>query len=560
MSKSGETLPLAPKIDLSYICKVALAVSFLGLFLLSWFKLDMSIFGFFTDFQNVINLFRRMYPPDFSEISTVVSAMVETLWIALLGTLGAVLLSYPLALLAASNTSPNRALRALSRGLITLSRAVPEIILAAIFVVAFGTGPFPGVLALALHSIGMIGRLFADALENADEVPREAVMAVGSSKRQIIRSSLIPQALPSMIATALFRFEINLRGSAVLGLVGAGGIGTIISESLETIQYRPALAAVAVLFVVILLTELASNAIRQSLIGTAANISLQSQHTRLWARLKQHRDTRILNDTLARRSIVQPWTSERLFRMSAVSLVTVLILVAIVTVDINWFQMLGNIDRIQIVAKQMVPPSFAGERTMLISGLIESLAISIVATTLGIAVALPIGVLMARNLNVRKWFSTLMRIVVLAVRGIPELIIAVIFVSAMGLGPVSGTLAMSIAVMVFAGKLFADSLEEVSPAPREALVSVGASRRQEFVSAVIPQFVPSFIAHLFYMFDVFFRSSTILGIVGGGGIGFLLISSIRAYEFQLTLTIIIAIFAIVLVIEWLGLMIKRLYR
>jgi len=153
-----------------------------------------------------------------------------------------------------------------------------------------------------------------------------------------------------------------------------------------------------------------------------------------------------------------------------------------------------------------------------------------------------------------------MRIIVLAVRGIPELIIAVIFVSAMGLGPVSGTLAMSIAVMVFGGKLFADSLEEVSPAPREALVSVGASRSQEFVSAVIPQFVPSFIAHLFYMFDVFFRSSTILGIVGGGGIGFLLISSIRVYEFQLTLTIIIAVFAIVLVIEWLGLIIKRLYR
>jgi phosphonate transport system permease protein len=100
----------------------------------------------------------------------------------------------------------------------------------------------------------------------------------------------------------------------------------------------------------------------------------------------------------------------------------------------------------------------------------------------------------------------------------------------------------------------------VSPAPREALVSVGASRSQEFVSAVIPQFVPSFIAHLFYLFDVFFRSSTILGIVGGGGIGFLLISSIRVYEFQLTLTIIIAVFAIVLVIEWLGLIIKRLYR
>ena len=560
MTKSGETLPLAPKIDVLYISKIVIVVTFLALFLWSWIKIDMSIFEFFSDFQNVINLFRRMYPPDFAEISTVISAMVETLWIALLGTLGAVLLSYPLALLAASNTSPNRALRAFSRGAITLSRAVPEIILAAIFVVAFGTGPFPGILALALHSVGMVGRLFADALENADEAPREALMAVGSTKRQTIRSSLFPQALPSMIATALFRFEINLRGSAVLGLVGAGGIGTIISESLETIQYRPALAAVTVLFVVILLTELASNAIRQSLIGTAANIGLQSQHPRLGVRLKQRRDTQVLNDSLARRSIVQPWTSERLFRLGAMSLVTILILIAVTTVDINWFQMLGNIDRVQIVLNQMVPPSFAGERSMLISGLIESIAISIVATTMGVVVALPVGVLMARNLNVRKWFSTLMRIIVLAVRGIPELIIAVIFVSAMGLGPVSGTLAMAIAVMVFGGKLFADSLEEVSPAPREALVSVGASRSQEFVSAVIPQFVPSFIAHLFYMFDVFFRSSTILGIVGGGGIGFLLISSIRVYEFQLTLTIIISVFAIVLVIEWLGLMMKRLYR
>ena len=96
MNKSGEALPLAPKIDVSYISKIVIVVTFLALFLWSWIKIDMSILGFFTDFQNVINLFRRMYPPDFAEISTVISAMVETLWIALLGTLGAVILSYPL--------------------------------------------------------------------------------------------------------------------------------------------------------------------------------------------------------------------------------------------------------------------------------------------------------------------------------------------------------------------------------------------------------------------------------------------------------------------------------
>jgi phosphonate transport system permease protein len=145
-------------------------------------------------------------------------------------------------------------------------------------------------------------------------------------------------------------------------------------------------------------------------------------------------------------------------------------------------------------------------------------------------------------------------------RGIPELIIAVIFVSAMGLGPVPGTLALTVTVVVFAAKLFADSLEEVSPAPREAVISVGASRGQEFVAAVVPQFISPFIASLFYLFDVYFRSSTVLGIVGGGGIGYLLIQSIRVFQFKVTTMIVVCVFAIVLAIEYLGIGAKRLFR
>jgi len=148
-----------------------------------------------------------------------------------------VILSYPLAIGAAANTTKHPTIRFICRSVITLSRAVPELILAAIFVVAYGPGPFCGILALAVHSIGMIGRLFSDAIEEASEVSGEAVTSVGATRRQRIRSAVIPQALPSFIATALFRLEINIRGSAVLGLVGAGGIGQLISESLETIQY-----------------------------------------------------------------------------------------------------------------------------------------------------------------------------------------------------------------------------------------------------------------------------------------------------------------------------------
>ena len=549
----------APAFTPSYFLKIASVSAWLVSVWWAWNRLDMSVLSFFEDLQNVVNLFKRMYPPDFAEMDRIISLTLETLWIALLGTFGAVLLSYPLAIGAASNTTKHPIIRFVCRSIITLSRAVPELILAAIFVVAYGTGPFPGILALALHSIGMIGRLFSDAIEGANEVSGEAVTSVGATRRQRIRSAIMPQALPSFIATALFRLEINIRGSAVLGLVGAGGIGVLISESLETIQYKPALAAVIVVFVVILVVELVSTSIRQSLIGKEA--TQQQNKQRSWlTTFMNRRDASLNKIAYEKRAITAPWTSERVFRGTAFVFFVAILFFAITTVNIDWVYAVQNTHKMGTVLRQMFPPSAGAESSLMIKGLVESLAISVVSTFLGVLVALPLGILMARNINVRRFLSFGTRIGVLALRGIPELIIAVIFVSAMGLGPVPGTLALSVTVAVFASKLFADSLEEISPAPREAVAAVGASKVQEFFSAVVPQFISPFVSNFFYLLDVFFRSSTVLGIVGGGGIGYLLIQSIVVYQFKLTMAIVIAIYLIVLVIEWLGLGMRRLFK
>ncbi|MEI8286656.1 MAG: phosphonate ABC transporter, permease protein PhnE, partial [Actinomycetes bacterium] len=255
MSSAASTQRTTPPFTRRSLLQVLSIVAGVVAIFWAWNRLNMSILSFFDDLQNVVNLFKRMYPPDFSDTSRIISLTLETLWIALLGTFGAVLLSYPLAIGASVNTTTHPIIRFVCRGIITLSRAVPELILAAIFVAAYGPGPFCGILALALHSIGMIGRLFSDAIEEANESAGDAVTAVGATRRQRIRSAVIPQSLPSFISTALFRLEINIRGSAVLGLVGAGGVGQVISESLETIQYKPALAAVLVVFIVILAVE-----------------------------------------------------------------------------------------------------------------------------------------------------------------------------------------------------------------------------------------------------------------------------------------------------------------
>jgi phosphonate transport system permease protein len=405
----------------------------------------------------------------------------------------------------------------------------------------------------------MIGRLFADAIEQSSEVSGDAVTSVGATRRQRIRSAVMPQSLPSFVSTALFRLEINIRGSAVLGLVGAGGIGQVISESLETIQYKPALAAVFVVFLVILVGEMLSTSIRQSLIGEVATHQQNRSKWRLSTFLNK-RDARVNLAASEERRLVPPWTTERIFRTTASVFGVGLILYSIYSVEINWNYAFHNTHKMTAVLRQMFPPGAGGESSLLIKGLVESLAISIVSTFLGVLIALPLGILMARNINTRRFFSFGTRIGVLALRGIPELIIAVIFVSAMGLGPVPGTLALSVTVAVFAAKLFADSLEEVSPAPREAVIAVGASKIQEFFSAVVPQFISPFVSSYFYLLDVYFRASTVLGIVGGGGIGYLLIQSIKVYQFKITMAIVISIYVIVLAIEWLGNGMRRLYR
>lgn len=144
----------------------------------------------------------------------------------------------PLAVLAAGNTTPGLAYRYSSRGLIVIARAVPDVVLAIIFFRLFGLGALTGVLAMGLHSVGMVGKLYADAIEQIDEGPRTAVRATGAGRLQELVSGVLPQVMPSFVATALHRFDINLRVSVLLGFVGVGGIGFEIASALRRLDYQ----------------------------------------------------------------------------------------------------------------------------------------------------------------------------------------------------------------------------------------------------------------------------------------------------------------------------------
>lgn len=179
----------------------------------------------------------EMVPPDFSRWQNWLKPLVDTLAMSIAGTALAVVLSLPLALLAAPNISPNAVVYQTCRVLLSALRSVPEIIMGIIFVAAVGFGALPGVLALALHSVGMVGKFYAEAIEHVDPKPLEAARAAGASPFQVITHAVLPQVLPQLADITIYRWEYHFRASAVLGIVGAGGIGFELIAALRIIRY-----------------------------------------------------------------------------------------------------------------------------------------------------------------------------------------------------------------------------------------------------------------------------------------------------------------------------------
>lgn len=209
-------------------------------------------------------LLGEMFPPDFTHVAGWLKPLRDTLMMSVAGTALAILLALPLAFCAARTTTVSPVLYHLARTLLSALRAIPELIMGIVFVAAVGFGGLPGVLALGLHSVGMVGKLFAEALEHADPAPVEAIRSTGASTFQTWCYGFVPQVMPQFVDIAVYRWEYNFRASTVLGAVGAGGIGFELIASLRIMQYREVLALIIVVFAMVMLVDAIGASLRKS--------------------------------------------------------------------------------------------------------------------------------------------------------------------------------------------------------------------------------------------------------------------------------------------------------
>lgn len=490
---------------------------------------------------------RGFWPPAHSPgfLAFLVRPLAETIAIAILGLSLALALALPLSFLATSpgarGQEPEAAgpARRISWGLarmtLNLMRSVPEIVWALVFVRALGIGPAAGIVALGVGYAGVLGKVFAEIFESVPRGPAEALLGAGATPLRAFAFATVPAALPLLASYALYRFDCALRASAVLGLVGAGGIGLQLELSMKMFAYDEVATMVLALFALVAGVDLASQRVRRRLRGSRGILPSD-------------------RGALRRRALAGGgWL--------------LLTVAAALFLDLPWRDLLSlSVPRsLAAFGASMFPPDLdpAFVRT-LIPAAATTLGVSVLGTALAAALGLLLALPIAHHAHatsdetaragaaqraIRASIAWLARGALNLGRSLPELLWALLLIFAVGLGPFAGALALGIHTAGVLGRLYAEALEEVPAAPVDALRTAGASASAASAFAALPQAFPQLVAYTLYRWEVNIRASAVLGIVGAGGIGGLLHVSLSLFHHHRTLSLLLAIIVLVTAVD-----------
>ncbi|MGM7698699.1 PhnE/PtxC family ABC transporter permease [Microbacterium sp. A84] len=499
--------------------------------------------------------------------------IVITLALVIAGTALAAVLSIPVAYGAARNTTPHTAVLALCRGIGVVARAIPDVVFVVIFAFLwFNSGTLPAIIAIGLHSVGMISKMFADAIEQVDEGPRLAIRSAGGSKSQEFWSGVVPQVLPAWVAVTLHRADINLRGTVILGVVGVIGIGYELDGALHggPAGMRRVIPIVVIIIALCVVFEIVSSLLRTRLLGVRpTGKSIGDTVARAVSR-KSSGDVRsataIQAKTQDRNARIEaamhrPWNRERVGN-------TMWVWIGILAVVGAFLYAAPDVSKMFTPAwdeivnperdRAIWPPHFGSKSWAdVLAAVTTTIQIAFAATLMATIISAVVGPLSARNVAPNSWVRNTFRGITLFIRAIPDLVVAILFIIAAGIGPQAGALALGIGGIGLLAKLIGDSMEEVPNGPERALAAAGGTRAQVFFASTVPMSVPALVSHLMYLLEQNIRSATLLGIVGAGGIGFLLMNALQGRHFDEVLAYVLVIIGMVVIVESASILIRR---
>ncbi|MBN1137306.1 MAG: phosphonate ABC transporter, permease protein PhnE [Anaerolineae bacterium] len=553
-------------------------------------------------------------------LSLVLEKIGETVAMAFIATVLGMLFAIPVSFLAARNLmSGNRITRIVYfvvRALLNIVRSIETLMWAIVFVVWVGVGPFGGMLALLLHTIAALGKLYSEAIESIDPGPIEALRATGANGLQVIVYAVLPQIVPTFLSFTLYRWDINVRMSTVIGLISDAGLGFLLIQWIRLNNLRAMATSIIAIVLVVAILDYTSAWLRERVItGTpvaqrasplrrtvtvgVVSIVLAVAFIWSWSVAKINlvdlvegvpEGLRMLGDFAVPNVLTQPTVEHSVSATlpvpcgsgepspaqvagprlnlslscgdvgepltirghelppnANVSVRWVLSDGAFLRVRENCCTTDGSgsltletkvsplmeVDeatgrtapgKVEIVWREAVGGlQLSSDFKQVVDLSLITLLMALLATTLGSFFAIPLSFFAARNITGRSPLGQAVyyafRTIFNLWRSVEPMILAVICAAWVGLGPFAGVLALALNNIPNLGKLFSETIEEIDAGPVEAVTATGANRLQILVYAIVPQLVPKFLAFILYQWDINIRMSTVIGYVGGGGIG-----------------------------------------
>lgn len=454
--------------------------------------------------------------------------LIETIAIGLMATIFSTILAIPVSFLAAHNIMSHvpggNVIYYIVRTLLNIVRAVDTVVWGLLIIVWVGLGSFAGVIALTIHSVAALAKLYSEEIEHIDSGPVEAIEATGGNFFQVIRYAVIPQIIPSFLSYTLLRWDINMRSATVIGFVAGGGIGFFVLETIRVGGYQQYAAALWAVAVVIILVDLISSKWRNRILEDKPRVAKRTA----WSKIRTW-----IYIILGAAAFIYCWnvTSINLKNLFDPGVTFGRLLKDFVSIDLSSSVLAG-------VTKQMI----------------TTIMQALMATTLGAVVAVPFSFLAAKNLTGKSRFSAWIYVITRGtfnvLRSIEALLYVAIFVYWVGIGPFAGMLALAITTFALIGKLFSEAIENIDTGPIEAVTATGANKLQMIIYAIVPQITPPFLSYLIYQWDINIRMATIIGFAGGGGIGLTLNNYFGSLQYHKAGTVVAIIVIVVAVLDF----------
>lgn len=473
--------------------KITFTLGFIILLLYLGFKVEFDFIRLFKGIPDMMGLFNRMLNPNLSYVSEVFEKLLETIQIAVVSSILGVILAIPFSLLIAENITTNKFIAKILTTIFSFLRTIPSLIWAALLVSVFSIGKFSGIVALSIIAFLMSLKLFKEYIESIKENQLSSTRSVGANSIQVLRYCVLPHMLELSISVFFIVLETNIRSASILGLVGAGGIGQIMWRDLNHLRYDNLSMLILILFLTILLIDLSSLFLRKAL--RKSTIKFKSIET-----YKRYKISKLIYIPL---------------------IIVGLFIVVFKSFDISYDRLLLGIEQGNQIISRMVRMDIS-YYPKLIEGIKESFFIAIFATIVGSFFALILSYLVAYNTSPNKGISIFLKGFINILRTFPPIITAIIFFRGVGPGPLAGAMALSIYTTGVLTKMYSEVLESTEKNIQDSVIVVGTTNLQSYRHGLLPHTFPTFISLALYRLESNIRNSTILGIIGAGGIGTIL--------------------------------------